>query len=171
MIQNQKATGNYHPIGEAADINFYGSTYSNPLIERDGYEKLAIFNSVPCTESHSCLFNIKLTGNLFQVSQRHPSFIIKEKDREISYLKETIFEMKRRLSLLEHNRQGSQIYMRVVNIQEKPIDEIYKSVLDYYNSHPIAYPDEVADALGLDLRKVIDVVDRLIAEDKIEVVT
>lgn len=47
--------------------------------------------------------------------------------------------------------------------------EIYDMVLNYYNSHEIAYPDEAADALNLDLRKVIEVVDKLIAENKIEV--
>jgi len=61
--------------------------------------------------------------------------------------------------------------LREVTIQDKPLEEIYQLVLDYYNSHPSAYPDEVADALSLDLRKVIEVVDRLIADDKIEVVT
>ena len=169
MIQTQKARGNYNPIGKDADFGFYGSAYSRLSVEKEGYEKLAIFNSVPRAESPFCISHFRHTGSLLQVSHKHPSFIIGQNDREIAYLKETIFEMKRRLSLLERNREGSPIYMRVVNIQNKPADEIYKMVLDYYNSHPVAYPDEVADALSLDLQKVIEVVDQLIAEDKIEV--
>lgn len=171
MVPPHKAPGSYNPIGDDADFSIYSSAYSDTPIKSEGYEKLAIFNIVPHAESPSCTFHFEHMSGLLRVSEKHPSFIIGQKDREIAYLKETIFEMKRRLSILERNRESSPIYMRVVNIQHKPINEIYKMVEDYYNSHPEAYPDEVADALGLDLRQVIEVVDKLIAEDKIEVAT
>ena len=47
-------------------------------------------------------------------------------------------------------------------------DKIYDKILNYYNSHSVLYPDEVADALELDLRKVIEITDILIDEGKIE---
>jgi len=49
------------------------------------------------------------------------------------------------------------------------MDEIYNKVLNYFNTHSIIYPDEVADALNLDLQKVIEIVDILISEGKVEV--
>ena len=50
-------------------------------------------------------------------------------------------------------------------------DKNYDKVLDYFNSHDVLYVDEVADALGLDLRSVvIPITDILIGEGKIEVV-
>ncbi|MDD3135634.1 MAG: hypothetical protein PHF57_10560 [Methanoregula sp.] len=172
MYQTQKISEKYYHTIEEPQFSVYGEASSNLSIEREGYNKMAISSSISHANSSSCVVHFGQTSSLLQIlPERHHSFIIGQKDREIAYLKETVMEMKRRISSLERNRDTSSIILREVTIQDKPLNEIYQLVLDYYNSHPSAYPDEVADALSLDLRKVIEVVDRLIAEDKIEVVT
>jgi len=123
---------------------------------------------------------IHVTGRFSGASSCIPSHIpvtfispsiLGQKNLEIAELKQTISELKYRLSILESRHKQYPINVRVVEIQDKPIDKIYELVLHYYNTHDVCYPDEVADDLNLDLRKVIEVVDRLIAEGKIEVAT
>ncbi len=47
--------------------------------------------------------------------------------------------------------------------------EMYDKVEEYYKTHGELYPDEVADALGLDLKDVMEAVGKLIVEGKLEV--
>lgn len=181
MYKTQNPTDKYYQMSEDSQVGLYRSVTSNLAVAGEGYDQLAVLSSdvshaiirssMPIADSRPCVLQLGHPTNLFQPFETQPSFIIKQKDREIAYLKETVNEMKRRLSQLERDRSTAPIYVRAITIQEKPINEIYNLVLDYYNSHPSAYPDEVADVLGLDLRKVIEVVDKLITEDKIEVAT
>jgi hypothetical protein len=50
--------------------------------------------------------------------------------------------------------------MKIITIEEKSMGEIYQLVLDFYKSHSPAYPDEVADTISLELRTVMEVVDK-----------
>lgn len=47
--------------------------------------------------------------------------------------------------------------------------ETHNKVEEYFKTHDDMYPDEVADALGLDLKDVMEAVDKLIIEGKLEV--
>ena len=76
--------------------------------------------------------------------------------------------MSERIESLENRIYQAPVYVRVVNIDDKSLDEIKTMVLDYYNTHGDVYPDEVADALSLDLKKVIQITDDLIKDGKLE---
>lgn len=183
MIKNQKHVGYDLSGSPEEDLYTYGSSYTQLSIEEGSYKKMERYGIVHHAASPSCVpsfgspsslgypISLGTPGSIISFFGTHPSFVIREKDHEIALLKETIVEMKRRLDLLERHYGNSPVHVRVVNIHDKPLDEIYDVVLEYYNSHAVAYPDDVADALGLNLRKVIEVVDKLIAEGKIEVAT
>ena len=168
MTQTQKTVGIYSPESMEKIYDLYSSAYPHLVIEKDEYKK-TVFETSHHAETFSCISLSRSIGRSLNIFENPHSFLIGQKNIEIANLKETIAEMKRRLDLLERHQQKVPIQVRVVEIQDKPLKEIYDIVLNYYNTHEVSYPDEVADAFGLDLRKVIEVVTQLIEEGKIEV--
>jgi len=179
MIQSQENSGAYLIKKDKMVLSDYSEAQALSVHTREiggimAFHSLSRYEinnypgGMPCAPTIRPIEHAPILGSIFATT---PSFIIGQKDNEIKYLKQTIFQMRERLESLERNYQKSPIQIRVVEVHEKPIDEIRKLVLEYYNTHEVAYPDEVAEILKVDLRKVIEVVDQLIEEGKIEVAT
>jgi len=170
--------GAYTPMPKKADksLTFYNSAFSQSVIDKRftvGYTSESISEKI---EGSTICFGpgvSPLIGNIFSGFRfTHEFFyILRQKEREIAHLQKRVFEMSERIELLENTIYQAPVYVRVVNLEDKSLDEIKKMVLDYYNTHGDVYPDEVADALSLDLRKVIQVTDELIKNGKLEEAT
>jgi hypothetical protein len=157
------------------------SNLTDNNIERFTTNSTIILQGVPITSPQYssgigmfCQPTRRSPRGLYVAGDRFTDFF---RDRRKGIESEIIRGLERRIDELESEvaflktRDTSPIKVRVVEIQDKPLDEIYDIVLNYYNTHDVSYPDEVADTLNLDLRKVIEVVTRLIEEGKIEVAT
>ncbi len=167
--------GVYTPMQKKADksLAFYGSASSQSVIDKKftiGYTSKSISDSME--ESTICFGPgvPSLIGNIFSGFRTTHEFfyILRQKEREIAHLQKRVFEMSERIESLENRIYQAPVYVRVVNIDDKSLDEIKTMVLDYYNTHGDVYPDEVADALSLDLKKVIQITDDLIKDGKLE---
>ena len=58
---------------------------------------------------------------------------------------------------------------RLLNLKEIPLEQARREVEDYLRGHPgVVWPDEMAEALGIDYRIVLSVVQDLLKEGKVE---
>lgn len=98
-----------------------------------------------------------------EVDHRHP-----ELQRQIDELRTTlerlIFEVNNIRNLLE----VSPVRVRIIETREVSMEEAKRLILEYMGAHDIAYPDDIADELGLDLKVAIEAVSELITEGKIK---
>ena len=82
--------------------------------------------------------------------------------QRIDDLSEELIELKRRIS------EESPVRVRVVEIKDFTNAEAEQLILKYLETHKVTYPDDIADELGLDLKLTMEVVERLMKENKIK---
>ena len=84
-------------------------------------------------------------------------------NRIVSILKDRVDGMERKIEL-------SPVSIRIVEVRETTVEEAKEKILEYYKKHEgeSVYPDDVADELGLDLKIVMQAVEELINEGKLE---
>jgi hypothetical protein len=96
------------------------------------------------------------------VDHRHP-----ELQKQIDELKSTT----ERLILEINNVRGlvevSPVRVRVIETREVSIEEAKKMIAEYMETHDTAYPDDIADDLGLDLKVAVESVRQLVEEGKV----
>lgn len=88
---------------------------------------------------------------------------IEDLNRIVSILKDRVDGMERKIDL-------SPVSIRIVEVRETTVEEAKEKILEYYKKHEgeSVYPDDVADELGLDLKIVMQAVEELINEGKLE---
>jgi len=88
---------------------------------------------------------------------------IEDLNRIVSILKDRVDGMERKIEL-------SPVSIRIVEARETTVEEAKEKILEYYKKHEgeSVYPDDVADELGLDLKIVMQAVEELINEGKLE---
>jgi len=88
---------------------------------------------------------------------------IEDLNRIVSILKDRVDGMERKIEL-------SPVSIRIVEVRETTVEEAKEKILEYYKKHEgeSVYPDDVADELGLDLKIVMQAVEELINEGKLE---
>ena len=172
MIQSQENPGAYPIKKDKTSLTDYSQSRVSPIHAMEiggikGFHLVSRYEKSNYPGAMSCVSMIKpierssiAFGPVF--APPTPSFIIREKDHEIEYLKQTIYQMKLRLEWLERSYQASPIQVRIVEIRDLPQEEIKKQVLEYYQSHGPVYPSDIADALGLSFEAVFNAVDELV---------
>jgi len=88
---------------------------------------------------------------------------IEDLNRIVSILKDKVDGLERKIEL-------SPVSIRIVEVRETTVGEAKEKILEYYKKHEgeSIYPDDVADELGLDLKIVMQAVEELINEGKLE---
>ena len=88
---------------------------------------------------------------------------IEDLNRIVSILKDKVDGLERKIEL-------SPVSIRIVKVRETTVEEAKEKNLEYYKKHEgeSIYPDDVADELGLDLKIVMQAVEELINEGKLE---
>ena len=88
---------------------------------------------------------------------------IEDLNRIVGILKDRVDGMERKIEL-------SPVSIRIVEVRETTVEEAKEKILEYYKKHEgeSVYPDDVADELGLDLKIVMQAVEELINEGKLE---
>ncbi|MEM2964935.1 MAG: ribbon-helix-helix protein, CopG family [Candidatus Bathyarchaeia archaeon] len=58
---------------------------------------------------------------------------------------------------------------KILNLRELPLEEARKEVERYLKSHlGVVWPDEMAEELGIDYRVVLEVIQQLMEEEKVD---
>ena len=90
---------------------------------------------------------------------------IEDLNRIVSILKDKVDGLERKIEL-------SPVSIRIVEVRETTVEEAKEKILEYYKNKKhegeSIYPDDVADELGLDLKIVMQAVEELINEGKLE---
>lgn len=101
-----------------------------------------------------------------EVDHTHPDL-----QRQIDELKSTLDRLILEVNNIRDLLEVSPVRVRIIETREVPIEEAKKMILKYMETHDIAYPDDIADELGLDLKVAVEAVNELLKEGKIKETT
>ena len=89
---------------------------------------------------------------------------------KIDILGSQISELKVAFEELSRLKEFLPLNIRVVEVRETTVEEAKREILEYCDKHKgeIFYPDDVADELGLDLKKTVEATEELRKEGKVE---
>lgn len=115
------------------------------------------------SDSTSATLRVRAISALdLEVDHTHP-----EMQRQIDELKSTINSLILEVNSIRNLVEVSPVRVRIVETREVPIQEVKKMIMEYMQSHETAYPDDIADELGLDLKITVEAVNQLMKESKI----
>lgn len=116
------------------------------------------------TESTAAAVRIRgISAFDVEVDHRHP-----ELERQIDELRSTLDRVILEVNNLRNLLEVSPVRVRIIETREVSIEEAKKMIMEYMETHDIAYPDDIADEIGLDLKIAIEAVNELIKEGKIK---
>jgi len=101
-------------------------------------------------------------GEIIQFFKRKPvteSEIIKALELRVQELENKLFRFEQ--------SQMNSVVINYGEIKDLSLDEIKQQVLEYYNTHKIVYPSDIACEFNFDLEKVVTVINDLISEGKV----
>ena len=98
-----------------------------------------------------------------EVDHTHPGL-----QRQIDELRSTLDRLILEVNNLRDLLEASPVRVRIIETREVSIEEAKKMIMEYMKTHDIAYPDDIADELGLDLKVAVEAVNELIKEGKVK---
>lgn len=98
-----------------------------------------------------------------EVDHTHP-----ELQRQIDEVRSTLDRLILEVNNLRNLLEVSPVRVRVVETRDVSIEEAKRMIMEYMESHDVAYPDDIADEMGLDLKVAVEAVNELIKEGKIK---
>jgi len=95
---------------------------------------------------------------------------IKDLRGTVDMLRWEVGTLKDRVDELEKERESLPVSFRIVEVRETTVEEAKEKILGYYEEHKdeSIYPDDVADALGLDLKITMQAAEELKKEGKLK---
>lgn len=98
-----------------------------------------------------------------EVDHTHPDL-----QRQIDELRLTLDRLILEVNNLRDLLEASPVRVRIIETREVPIKEAKKMIMKYMETHDLAYPDDIADELGLDLKVAVEATNELIKEGKMK---
>ncbi|MFQ6126049.1 MAG: hypothetical protein ACE5R6_15795 [Candidatus Heimdallarchaeota archaeon] len=96
----------------------------------------------------------------------HPYLIFEKQINDLNQRLDTITNQVAELQRMIE--EESPVRIRVVEVRDVTVSEAEKLILEYLETHKVAYPDDIADELGLDLEITMEAVRKLKKEKKIK---
>ena len=106
-----------------------------------------------------------------EILKMHPGKLASEGEENIGRILyafvQEIFKLRKELEEIKRSKSG-EVIEKIVVLKDVPYSEAKNMVEDYLKSHETAYMYEMSNDLGLDLRMVHEIVEKLIKEGKVE---
>lgn len=97
-----------------------------------------------------------------QLDHSHP-----EQQKQINQLREMVERLMLEVNDLRGLVEASPVRVRIIKTREASITEAKRMITEYMETNDVAYPDDIADELRLDLKLTVKAIDQLIKEGKI----
>lgn len=92
-----------------------------------------------------------------------------ELEKQINNLNQRLDTIANQVAELQRMiEEESPVRVRVIEVRDITVSEAEKLILEYLETHEVAYPDDIADELGLDLEATMKAVERLRKAKKIK---
>ncbi len=99
----------------------------------------------------------------FDLHHNHPRL-----QKQIDELKSTLNRLILEVNSIRDLLEASPVRVRVIETRETSVREAKQLILGFMETHDIAYPDDIADELGLELKVAVEAVGELMKEGKIK---
>jgi len=87
---------------------------------------------------------------------------------EITELRDKVDKLTKGLTDIKTVIEAAPIRVRIVEVKDVSIEDAKIRIFEYLKEHGVAYPDDIADELGFDLKVVIEAMEKLKKEGKIK---